>query len=285
MTAQHGLVARAAGRATISVPTAQVALPASGPRGTGGSPARSADTPSGRDLSRRAWTAALAATMIVLLTAGCGGADAPSGSAGPSVSRTPRPFHGVTPDEATSRPSFTLTDTSGASFDFAAHTRGRPTYLYFGYTNCPDECPTAMADLAAALRKAPAADRAKAVVVLVTTDPARDSGPVLRRFLDQFSTDFIGLRGTQAQVDAAQQAAGIPLGKPEGPIPTISGDPSRHPHKTSTVPHTHAGPLGYSVSHAALILAYDVSDMLPVAYPGGVTASDIAADLPLLLNR
>jgi protein SCO1/2 len=52
------------------------------------------------------------------------------------------------------RPEFVLRDTSGNRFDFREETAGQPTYVYFGYTNCPDECPTAMADIAAALRRA-----------------------------------------------------------------------------------------------------------------------------------
>jgi len=191
-------------------------------------------------------------------------------------------YHGIEPTREALRPAFVLTDTSGAQFDFARRTGGRPTLVYFGYTNCPDECPTAMADIAAALRKTDAATREQVRVVFVTTDPRRDSGPVLRRFLDQFSPAFIGLRGTQPQVDAAQKAAGVAVAVPEGVAPTLPGRPDRHPHKEGTAPHKHVGPLGYAVSHSALIFAYDSSDRLPVAYPGGVTPSDIAADLPVL---
>ena len=180
------------------------------------------------------------------------------------------------------RPSFTLTDTDGRPFDFAAETAGQPTYVYFGYTNCPDECPTAMADIAAALRSSPSALREQVKVVLVTTDPARDTAPVLRRWLDGFSTEFIGLRGTVEQVEAAQRAAGIQPATKEGPIPTLPGKPNEHEHKPGTAPHTHTGPLGYGVGHANVIFAYGADDTLPVVYPAGVRPSDIAADLPLL---
>src|SRR4051794_22585165 len=95
------------------------------------------------------------------------------------------------PQSAPARPAFTLTGLDGKPYDFQAETKGRPTYLYFGYTHCPDECPTAMADLASALRRSPQQERDKAVVVFVTTDPDRDTPPVLRAFLDQFSTDFV----------------------------------------------------------------------------------------------
>ena len=93
--------------------------------------------------------------MIVAATAfpvagvtGCAGkapSSAPTTAAGGG-------FHGPEPDRRPPRPSFVLTDLDGGTFDFKAGTAGRPTYLYFGYTNCPDACPTAMADIAAALR-------------------------------------------------------------------------------------------------------------------------------------
>jgi cytochrome oxidase Cu insertion factor (SCO1/SenC/PrrC family) len=191
-------------------------------------------------------------------------------------------YHGVEPQNDVRRPAFVLQDTEGKPFDFLANTKGRPTFVYFGYTNCPDECPTAMADIATALRKSAPELQAKTRVVFVTTDPKRDTAPVLRRWLDQFSTEFVGLLGTQAQVDAAQRAAGVQPATPEGPVPTIAGRPDQHLHKEGTAPHEHFGPLGYSVAHSAVIFAYNAADRLPVVYPGGVTPSDIAADLPVL---
>jgi protein SCO1/2 len=228
---------------------------------------------------RRPVTAVTAATAAaLLLLSGCGSDPAPAPKAAPVA------YHGVEPKPVPSRPEFVLTDTTGKRFDFAAETKGRPTFVYFGYTNCPDECPTAMADLATALRKTTPELRARTKVVFVTTDPKRDSAPVLRRWLDQFSPDFIGLLGTDAEVGKAQLAAGIQAAYPEGPAPTLPGRPDEHVHKAGTAPHKHFGPLGYSVAHSAVIFAYDAADRLPVVYPGGVTSSDIAADLPVLSN-
>jgi protein SCO1/2 len=142
-----------------------------------------------------------------------------------------------------------------------------------------------MADVAAALRKSPAKARDKAVVVFVTTDPKRDSPVVLRRFLDQFSTDFVGLIGTDEEIAAAETAAGVNVAEPGPPIPTIPGNPDAHPTEPGApIDHKHFGPLGYSVSHSAVILAYDADDRLPVLYPGGVTVADIVNDLPLLID-
>src|SRR3954447_18546210 len=222
--------------------------------------------------------AALPALALVgVLTAGCAGT-----SQAPRALPSNAAYHGVEPLPVPPRPSFVLTDTDGKRFDFSAESKGRPTYVYFGYTNCPDECPTAMADIAAALRRVEPELREKVKVVFVTTDAKRDTGPVLRRLLNQWSTSYIGLTGTQAEVDAAARASGVPPGE-VGPDPqTLPGKPNQHVEKPGTAPHKHFGPLGYSVGHSAVIYAYDASDRLPVVYPGGVTPAEIAADLPVL---
>lgn len=214
--------------------------------------------------------------LCLALVVGC--------SSGGGDDKPPVAWHGIEPVEKVTRPQWVLRDTSGNVFDFQKETRGRPTFVYFGYTHCPDECPTAMADIAAALRRTPQPLREKVKVVLVTTDPKRDTGPVLRRWLDQFSTDFIGVLGTQAEIDAAQDATGATPARPQGVAPTLPGRPDAHPHKEGTAAHEHYGPLGYAVAHSAVIFAYDASDRMPVIYPGGVTPADIAADLPALAS-
>lgn len=219
---------------------------------------------------------------VALLVTGCSAGRAPSRATALADGAN---YHGIEPVPVPSRPEFVLHDTSGRRFDFRAETAGRPTLVYFGYTHCPDECPTAMADIAAALRQVPTELRRRTSVVFVTTDAKRDTGPVLRRWLDQFSTSFVGLTGTQPELDAAAEAAGTKPGS-VGPAPsTVPGHPDQHVDKPGTAPHKHFGPLGYSVAHSAVIYAYDASDRLPVVYPGGVTPSDIATDLPVLSTR
>ncbi|MDP9436311.1 MAG: SCO family protein, partial [Actinomycetota bacterium] len=191
-------------------------------------------------------------------------------------------YHGLEPTPARQRPSFVLRDTAGAAYDFGQRTRGRPTLLFFGYTSCPDECPTAMADVAAALRTVEPSLREQVEVVFVTTDPDRDTPAVLRDWLAPFGARVVGLRGSQAEVDAAQQAVGLQPARPDGVAPTLPGKPDQHEHRPGTVPHSHAEPLGYAVAHADVIFAYDAADRLPVMYPSGVTPADIAVDLPFL---
>jgi protein SCO1/2 len=73
--------------------------------------------------------------------------------------------------------------------------RGKELLLYFGYTNCPDVCPTTLANIAEALNKL--GPRAKDVRVLfVTVDPNRDTLPVLKNYAKAFSSEMVGLRGT-----------------------------------------------------------------------------------------
>src|SRR6266436_3668023 len=111
------------------------------------------------------------------------------------------PFH---------KPRFVLTDTSGAPFDFWKRTQGSVTLLFFGYTYCPDQCPMHMANIGAALKKIPAGISDQVQLVFVTTDPARDTPTVLRRWLDLFDDRFIGLTGTDAAIEAAQKSAVVP---------------------------------------------------------------------------
>lgn len=160
------------------------------------------------------------------------------------------------------KPSFVLTDTSGAPYDFRNRTQGSVTLLFFGYTSYPDQCPMHMASLGAALHKLPSDLAAQIKLVFVTTDPARDTPAVLRRWLDYFDKSSVGLTGTPVALAAVQQAAGVP---PARQIPDGSGS--------------------YSVSHANFVVAYTKDNLAHVIYPGGVTKDDWIHDLPLLIQE
>ena len=160
------------------------------------------------------------------------------------------------------KPRFILTDTSGAPFDFWNRTQGSITLLFFGYTYCPNECPTHMANIGAALKKMPPGMAGQVKLVFVTTDPARDTPVELRRWLDNFDRRFVGLTGTPAALDAAQKAAGVPLAQKTDP-----------------------GNGNYSVTHANFIVAYTRDNLGHVIYPGGVSKDDWVHDLPLLVKE
>jgi protein SCO1/2 len=159
--------------------------------------------------------------LALVVLAGC----ASSGTAKPKPSELnpgqgSGPYQGAGLTPAQPRPSFTLTDTAGKPFPFGTTTAGHPTLLYFGYTHCPDVCPATMADISIALKRVPAALAAKTYVVFITTDVKRDSGPVIAQWLANFTdgakAHFVGLRGTQDQIDAAQAAAHVSLASDEG---------------------------------------------------------------------
>jgi protein SCO1/2 len=160
------------------------------------------------------------------------------------------------------KPKFTLTDTSGAPFDFWLETQGYVALLFFGYTHCPDECPLHMANIARSLQQLPTEVGEQVKVVFVTTDPARDSAAVLRAWLDHFDRRFIGLTGSEAAIAAAQRAAHIP---PASKTVRANQD--------------------YAVGHASFVLAYTKDNLAHLIYPGGVTPMDWAHDLPLLVKE
>ena len=167
--------------------------------------------------------AAVLLAVLALVLAGCSSSS--SGAPKPKPSELlPKnaagPYQGAGLDPAQPRPSFTLTDTAGKSFAFGTITSGHPTFLYFGYTNCPDICPETMADIGIALSKVSPAIAAKTYVVFVTTDVKRDTGPVIATWLSHMpghdKGHWVGLRGTQAQIDAAQAAAHIAVATDDG---------------------------------------------------------------------
>jgi protein SCO1/2 len=163
------------------------------------------------------------ALLSLLLLAACSSSGRPSGG-GASGSDLQGSgggtFKGAAIDPAQPRPHFTLTTTAGKAFAFGTETAKHPTLLYFGYTQCPDICPETMADAMIALRKVSAAVAARTWVVFVTTDVQTDTPPVLSKWLGNFAqgskAHWVGLRGTQAEIDAAQAAAHVTVAEDGG---------------------------------------------------------------------
>ena len=156
-------------------------------------------------------------------------------------------------------PAVTLTDFNGKPYDLKANAAGKVTLVYFGYTHCPDECPTTMADLAAALRLLPASTSAKVQVVFVTTDPDRDTGPVLKDWLGKFNPAFVGLTGTVAQVDNAAKLAATPVAPP---VKNADGS--------------------IEVDHGTQVNAFGADGLAHVVWLADVAPKDIAHDIALL---
>jgi len=99
---------------------------------------------------------------------------------------------------------FTLTDQNGrrvSSSDF----RGRYMLVYFGYSMCPDVCPTTLAVIADALGKIDPGGK-KIVPVFITIDPERDTPKILAPYVKAFGDQFVGLTGTPAEITAVEKA-------------------------------------------------------------------------------
>ncbi len=194
-------------------------------------------------------TLAVAAAVAATAIGGSGSAAASGG------------LRGLVPQPLPHKPSFTLTDPSGRPFRFDAATRGKLTFLYFGYTHCPDTCPTTMADLATALHEQARAVRRHVAVVFVTVDPRRDSRGVLRAWLNHFDRTFVGLTGSEAAIEAAERSAGVP------PAPAGKQAGRR-----------------YSVAHSTFLFPYSPDGRAHVVYVQGFRSADYAHDMPLLLR-
>jgi protein SCO1/2 len=171
-------------------------------------------------------------------------------------------LRGLIPTPLPVKPSFVLTDTSGRPYDFDQATKGKLTYLFFGYTHCPDACPATMSYLSYALRLQPAALRKEISVVFVTVDPKRDTGPVMRRWLNHFNRSFVGVTGSLRQIGDLEHAAGVPT--------------------AIKAPNGHGA--GYEVEHSSILFVYSPDDRAHVVYAQGFKPTDYAHDMPLLLK-
>ncbi len=202
----------------------------------------------------------LAASSLILLSA-CAGTG--TNNAAVTVADAGDPdndgLHGTVPAQRTAKPALNLTDVHGAPFDLRARTKGKITLVFFGYTMCPDVCPTTMADLAAALSEVKPDVRAQIAVVFVTTDPDRDTGPVLTRWLRQFDSSFIGVRGTFDRIQAGADALGVPLSRPE-----VQADGS------------------VLVTHGSQVIVFSRDDRIRALYLAGTSVQDYIDDLPKL---
>jgi protein SCO1/2 len=98
---------------------------------------------------------------------------------------------------------FTLTDQNGARVTDATY-RGAPSIVFFGYTHCPDVCPTTLFDMSEILKRLPADKRVSAL--FVTVDPERDTPAALKEYLSSFDPRISGLSGTREEIEATLKA-------------------------------------------------------------------------------
>ncbi len=153
-------------------------------------------------------------------------------------------------------PEFSLQGSDGAPVRLSAY-RGKVVALGFGYTSCPDVCPTTLADLAKARKKlGVAADDLQ--VIYVTVDPERDDAARLRTFLTAFDPTFLGATGAPRELAEVRKAYGI---------------------QTSRV----GKPPNYFVHHSSYVYLIDRTGNLRAMMPFGVSVDDMAHDVKALL--
>ncbi|MEP6590893.1 MAG: SCO family protein [Gemmatimonadota bacterium] len=184
-------------------------------------------------------------------------------SGGEQGELSPGGFLGAELTTPVPKPDFTFTDSKGAPYRLVDRTAGQVTLLFFGYTHCPDICPVHLANIAAVLDKMPDDVQRRVTVVFVTTDPARDSLPVLDKWVKGFNPAFVGLRASDSVLAAAQAEVKLPPAERD----TLSD-----------------GSGGYAVGHAATVIAYTPDGVGRVMYPFGTRQRDWAHDLPRLVG-
>lgn len=118
------------------------------------------------------------------------------------------------PGDPMAAPDYEFHTVDGEPWSFTETADGKLTLLYFGYTSCPDVCPTTMADIADALTRI-GEDAERIDVVMVSTDPERDTDEQLGTWLHGFDPEFEGVRGPVDDVVLAARAYGIPVEAPE----------------------------------------------------------------------
>ena len=167
--------------------------------------------------------------------------------------------HGFVLKEVTPATDFTLNAAAGKQVSLQDY-QGKIVLLYFGYTHCPDVCPTTLADLRVAISELgePAND---IQVIMVSVDPERDSPEWLADYVHRFDDRFLGITGTPEQISEITIAYGIRFQKHEGTEAT-----------------------GYLIDHTAKVLVIDRRGDLRMFFPFGETSEEMAEDLRYMLS-
>ncbi len=174
--------------------------------------------------------------------------------------------------ELKSKPELVATDITGADFaqsiDLVDHNgkrrtldefKGKAIALFFGYTHCPDVCPTTMTDMKQTMKLlGPRADEVQ--VLFVTLDPERDTQKVLSEFVPSFDKRFIGLRGTPEEIEATAKTFKIFANKVKA-----------------------EGKAGYTIDHSAGMYVFDKNGKIRLYVDYGQKPADIASDIKTIL--
>ena len=170
-------------------------------------------------------------------------------------------------------PTFHFTDITGAEFAHSlklpdadgkmrslADWKGKVTVVFFGYTQCPDVCPTTLAELSQ-IKKSLGAEGDELQTVFVTVDPERDTPNVLKAYVGSFGPGFTALRGTPEQTAAAAQEFKVFYAKVPGKTPG-----------------------SYTMDHSAASFVFDKAGRVRLYVPYGGDPKAFAADLKRLVE-
>ena len=177
----------------------------------------------------------------------------PAGSAG---------FRGGAFEPPRAAPDFALRAATGAEFRLSRH-RGKVLVLAFGYTHCPDVCPTVLAELAQVRARLGAA-ATRVQVAYISVDPERDTPERLRAYTEVFDKTFLGLTGPVEQLAPVWKAYGVSIAR--RPVPGRD-------------------PAAYAVHHSASIYLIDPRGRLRVMAPFGTPVDDVLHDVRTLLEE
>lgn len=155
--------------------------------------------------------------------------------------------------------SFTLVDQNGKSFS-SERLKGKPTLIYFGYTYCPDVCPTSLLLMETAVEQL-GPDAAKKVnLVFITIDPERDTPDLIKGYVSNFGPTIVGLTGSPEQITAAARAYRVYYQK----VPSKDGGP-------------------YLMDHSSILYLLDRNERFITHFTHEAKAESIKAALSKLL--
>ena len=193
--------------------------------------------------------------LIAFLLTGCG-PEAPLDVKGTDITHSAE-FKTTPP---AGKRHLALTDHNGHPVTLGSF-KSKVIVLFFGYTHCPDVCPTTLSDMASAIKLLAPADAARVQVLFASVDPERDTPETLKAYVPYFHPDFLGLYGTPAQIKQAAQEFKIVYRK-----------------------HIEPGATGYLVDHSAGSYVLDWQGNLRLYLPFALPPADIAHDLTVLIR-
>jgi protein SCO1/2 len=212
----------------------------------------------------RAWTQRLALGTVVVaavaILVATGIAVAP---------RTAPAFHGTTYTEVAPAAQFSLVDQDGRHVSLDSY-RGKPVLLFFGYTRCPDVCPTTLNKLTKAMKDA-GSDARDIQVLLITLDPANDTPATLRKYTGHFGPAVVGLTGDSAALATARQGYGAYVEQVAATAPAHGG------HGGHAAP-----PAGVKSVHSSVVYGIDRRGNLQVVISDSATPDEVRDDIRTL---